>query len=79
MVTDGKADAVCLASVLHYGLLDQDILSTEDLDSQFLNEGNLDYLKSGRRFTKIDGLSMSDIKTHLISSGIDCRPMGNGG
>jgi imidazole glycerol-phosphate synthase subunit HisF len=55
----GRADAVCVASMLHYGTLQH------QTDRSAEGEGNLEYLKSGRTFSKVEGVSVSEIKSHL--------------
>jgi len=74
-IVEGKADAVAMASVLHYGKL-RDVVST--VVSQDFKEGNLNYLKDvsqgqalGRK--NIAPLSISEIKEDLIRRGIPCR------
>lgn len=66
---NGGADAVAIASVLHYGLVQQNrsLLGYEV-------EGNIEFLKSGREFSRIAGLTVREIKDHLQAEGIACRP-----
>ena len=66
---EGKADAVCLASILHYDL----VQSAQD-HGDFSSEGNVEFLRSGRSFSKIQGIPLPQIKAHLRESGIPCRP-----
>lgn len=73
VITDGHADAVCVASLLHYGLLDDGQIG---LDAGI--EGNTEYLRrrsaAGRRApSNIHALSLPDLKAHLASAGIACR------
>ncbi len=68
VLKEGQADAVCLASILHYHLLDRS--QRED----FSAEGNIEYLNSGRSFSKVRGASLPEIKEHVIRLGIPCRP-----
>lgn len=70
VVNEGKADAVCVASLLHYDFIKRD--QTLALDS-FEKEGNVEYLKSKRDFTKVQKASIFDIKQHLNSNDIRCR------
>ena len=75
VVTQGKADAVCLASVLHYDFarrIDQLDDFSEDEDS---SEGNIEHLKSGRSFSRIQGATLPEVKAHFSSEGIPCRPI----
>ncbi|MFA5844071.1 MAG: imidazole glycerol phosphate synthase cyclase subunit [Coriobacteriia bacterium] len=68
VVVDGRADAVSMASILHYGCLG---VCDEDT---FAVEGNVEYL-SGRRagFAKITPSSIEDVKRHLSENGVPCR------
>lgn len=70
--TKGKADAVCLASMLHYEFLEHN----ESADD-FTEEGNIEYLKNRRGYqgySKVQPASLSKIKEHLLFNGISCRP-----
>ena len=69
VVDEGKADAVCLASVLHYYLAS---LDTER--EGHAEEGNTEHLKSGRGFSRIQPAALPTIKDHLASMRIECRP-----
>jgi cyclase len=70
VVQDGHADAVALASILHYGCL-----QTID-ESEFAAEGNVEFL-TGRRtpFSKITPSALADVKRRLAEAGVDCRPV----
>jgi len=71
VITKGKADAVSIASLLHY-----DFIRNHDmLKADYSNEGNIDYLKSGKSFSNIHPLSMIEIKRFLINTDIACRPV----
>ncbi|MDA0735397.1 MAG: imidazole glycerol phosphate synthase cyclase subunit [Chloroflexi bacterium] len=68
----GKADAVCLASMLHYEFLEH-----QDPADDFSDEGNIEYLKNRRGYqgySKVKQASISEIKEHLLFKGISCRP-----
>ncbi len=69
VVEQGKADAVCLASVLHYNVLKRS--AGED---GFFDEGNTEYLKNPRGFAKIADASLPELKQYLSRQGIGCRP-----
>lgn len=69
VVVDGKADAACLASVLHYNFAKH-----PDSGDDFSAEGNTEYLKSRRSFSKIQDATLLEIKEYLISRGVPCRP-----
>ena len=68
VIQEGKADAVCVASVLHY-----DFIGHQERCGEFEKEGNIEYLKSGKGFSKIQGASLDEIKTHLLHSNVLCR------
>jgi cyclase len=61
-------DAVALSSLLHYDYIKS---NAANLDNR--SEGNVDFLKSGRNFGKIDSCSIQSLKTHLTETGIACR------
>jgi cyclase len=67
-IVKGKADAVSMASILHYNFIRHNN-SKED----FSTEGNIEYLQSGRGFSKIQGATIQEIKKYLIKKGIECR------
>jgi len=68
VITEGKADAVSMASILHYYVLNQ-----HEFDEDFSSEGNIEYLKSGRTFSTVQGTTLSVIKKHLTEHGVECR------
>jgi cyclase len=68
-----KADALCAASVFHYNRL-----YSIDLESEFKEEGNVEFLKRDpeqKRFLsqKIIPISISYLKTFLDKEGVSCR------
>jgi imidazole glycerol-phosphate synthase subunit HisF len=69
VVRDGRADAVSLASILHYNRVRHG--AGEDAD--FAAEGNTEFLKRGGSFTRIQDASLRDIKRALHEAGIECR------
>lgn len=75
VILKGKADAVCLASMLHYNYVNRSNRSSANLDNDFPGEGNVEHLKSGRRFSKIEDGTLPEIKDHLISLDVPCRPV----
>ena len=75
VVLTGKADAVCLASILHYGFVHRGDRAGNRFDNDFSSEGNTEHLKSGRKFSKIEGGTLPEIKEHLIAAGVPCRPV----
>jgi len=63
----GKADAVSIASILHYGVKDK-------FDRyNFHNEGNTEFLKKNIGFSKINPVNLLDLKNELIKNNINCR------
>lgn len=69
VVQNGSADAVAIASCLHYGYIRDNY--TED---DFSAEGNVEFLRSGRAFTKVIGASVPEIKSALAERRIPYRP-----
>lgn len=65
----GKADALAVASVIHY-----DFIANRSSDMADRTEGNVSFLKSGRnQFGQIIPSSLQEIKNSLITTGISCR------
>lgn len=69
-IIEGKADAVSLASLLHYDSLQQ---FSHD-GAEYKDEGNIEFLRGQRGATNANQASVEAIKTHLMDAGIDCRP-----
>jgi cyclase len=69
VIDDGRADAVCLASCLHYQLIEANQNSLED----FATEGNTEFLKGGRGFSKVQGFTISELKEALVAEAVACR------
>ncbi len=69
VIAAGRADAVCMASMLHYNV----IRRYGSGDDRF-SEGNTDYLKNPKRLSKIQDMALPEIKVHLIQQKISCRP-----
>jgi cyclase len=70
VVMEAKADAACLASVLHYNFVKR-----HQHEDDFSAEGNVEYLKTRRPFTKIEDATLREIKEHLVERGVHCRPV----
>ena len=69
VITLCGADAIAVASMLHYELIasvDKSLLGYEE-------EGNIEFLRSGRGFSKIKYADLKQIKDFLLASGIKCR------
>ena len=69
VIVQGSADAVSVASVLHYNAARR--FST--MDGQYMDEGNTEYLRSQRRFSLIEDATLQDIKQALSDTGVECR------
>ncbi len=69
VVRVGRVQAVALASILHYGALDQ-----VSADADFSAEGNTTFLASGRASSRVRPASIAQVKHHLLEHGIECRP-----
>jgi cyclase len=70
VVAEGRADAVCLASLLHYHAA-----RLSDPDWKGFGEGNTDYLKSSRGYSKVQPAGLPDVKRYLIERGVPCRTL----
>ncbi len=68
VIGEGKADAVCLSSMLHY-----DYIEHHKVEGDFSAEGNIEFLKSREIFKKIKSTDLKTIKTFLFDAGICCR------
>jgi cyclase len=69
VISKGQADAVCLASILHYHAVKR-LNGADDITG----EGNTEYLKNPRGFSKIQDASLPEIKARMLRHGIPCRP-----
>ena len=68
VIAEGKADAVALASVLHY-----DFIENNRVEINRENEGNVEFLASRKTFSKIKPANLHDIKDYLHKNGFQCR------
>ena len=69
--TAGRADAIALASVLHYGAL----AAVSFEESEHGGEGNFEFRKGGGVFSKVEPTSISSLKRGMLNSGIPVRPV----
>lgn len=69
VIQTGKADAVAVASILHYEYLRIHPEIIGDFE-----EGNVDFLRKPRQLGNIEGASLEDIKQTLMAHGIPVRP-----
>ena len=69
-VNEGKADAVAIASMLHYSTINRN----SDLTGSFQAEGNIEFLRGGRgTFQKFGTENLRDIKNRLAENGLALR------
>jgi cyclase len=72
VIKKGKADAVCLSSILHYNFIKNSTYNPSD----FNTEGNTEFLLSSRvsnGFSRIKDATIPEIKASLVRNGIQCR------
>ncbi len=67
-ITEGKADAVSMASILHYNFIKQ-----FDFKDDFSSEGNIEFLKRKTGLSKVQDATLVEIKEYLIQHGVKCR------
>lgn len=68
VITQGGADAVIMASVLHY-----DFIQKNEVTTDFKEEGNIEFLKRGGNFSKIKTTNIKEIKNYLRDKGVSIR------
>ncbi len=68
VIVEGRADAVIVSSILHY-----DFIKRHTTQDDFSEEGNIEFLKKGRNFSKITPSSIPEIKKYLKAKGIPVR------
>lgn len=66
----GNASAVSMASVLHYHTINE--IKSTNVSSQ---EGNLNFVNSGKKYTKITPFQIFEIKNFINNNGLNCRPV----
>ncbi len=69
VITQGQANAVCLASILHYNYIKQH----RAIDEDYSHEGNIEFLRKGVGFSKIRDATLQEVKEYLLRRGVDCR------
>jgi len=70
VVNEGRADAVSMASMIHYDALES--LSANGADHE--GEGNVEFLKKGGKIGRLDPCSLPEIKRSLLEAEVDLRP-----
>lgn len=68
VISEGKADAVAVSSMLHY-----DLIQKNKVDIDISNEGNVEFLKSGKSYSKIEPANLHGIKDYLHRNGLKIR------
>ena len=66
VLAEGKADAVCIASMLHYKYIKENFFKDD-----FSTEGNIDFLE--KQVSQVQGATLIEIKEYLVHHGIKCR------
>jgi cyclase len=66
---EAGADAVCLASILHYRTAEK--LVKEHIIQE--DEGNLEFLLQGKSFDKVGRADLADVRQALLDRQIPCR------
>ena len=66
-VTEGQAQAVSIASMLHYSSIRNQPISRDS----FAEDINTDFLFSGRQFARIEDATLLEIKEYLRSQGVE--------
>ena len=68
VIEAGKADAVSMASMIHY-----DTINRISSDDDFKEEGNIEFLNFGKRSNKFSYTDLISLKKYLSSNKIHCR------
>jgi cyclase len=68
VIDKGKADAVSIASILHY-----ECINGNAIRGDYNAEGNIEFLKTGRSSSKINPAKIPEIKEYLLRENIPCR------
>lgn len=66
VILEGKADAVALASMLHYDTIKE----YDFIKSKFDDEGNVEYLQSKHGYSRVQPVNLKQIKSFLYNQGI---------
>jgi cyclase len=69
VINEGHADAVAIASILHYERIRNNSKDSEDAAS----EGNFEFLKSGRGVPRLQTTEINALKSALRSHNVPCR------
>jgi len=69
VLSQGKSEAVALASILHYHY----VRNRSAADEDYSQEGNTEFLNQRKSFSKIQDVSLGGMKAYLVDQGVDCR------
>lgn len=70
VIVEGRADAVCIASMAHYNF----VRSEQYSEASFAEEGNIEFLRgSGAQLARIENVSLGDLKRYLVEHSVECR------
>jgi len=69
VIAEGEANAVSIASILHYNYIKQ----CKYRDHDFSEEGNIEFLRRGTEFLRVQDTTLPEIKKYLLEYGLDCR------
>lgn len=76
VIEDGRADAVSMAAALHYKTIKT--LMEKSKSHEYTQEGNIEFLKTGRSFTQVNPCTIGDIKNAMNKRGLPCRVVHHG-
>lgn len=68
VIAEAKADAVSVASILHYHFLKE-----YERKKELFTEGNIDFLWSGQGYSKVEEIGIQELKSYLTERKIKCR------
>lgn len=67
-IQKANPSACAMASIFHY-----EAIKNHSSDIDVTEEGNIDFIKSGRAFSKIEPTSIKNIKSYLHTNGVSIR------
>lgn len=70
VVNLAHADAVCISSLLHY----EAILDMKLDETTFSSEGNIEFRRAQRSFSRIRPMQLGHLKQELLDQNVDVRP-----
>ena len=68
VIAKGKADAVSVASLFHYNAVKKNLFGDDSY-----SEGNIEFIKEERGFSKIKDGTLAELKQYLHVKGVECR------